>query len=95
MSPRSCSQSPTVIRSLCFGTVRGKRADALKITQQFKMIHAGLGDKDETFRLLEKAYEQRSASIHYLAVEPALYGMRSDPRYADLLRRIGLPQPAD
>ncbi len=86
--------------------VSGKRADALKITQQFKelslhayvdfyvlaMIYAGLGDKDETFRLLEKAFEQRSGSIHYLAVEPALDGMRSDLHYTDLLRRMGLPQ---
>ena len=40
----------------------------------------------------EGAYEQRSASIPYLAIEPAFEGIRSDPRYADLLRRVGLPQ---
>jgi hypothetical protein len=55
-------------------------------------IYAGLGDKDERFRFLEMAYEQRSASICYLAVEPAFDGMRSDPHHADLLRRIGRPQ---
>jgi serine/threonine protein kinase/tetratricopeptide (TPR) repeat protein len=87
--------------------VSGKRADAVKTAQdltdvslhayvdsyQLAMIYVGLGDKNETFRLLERAYEQRSASIPYLAIEPAFEGIRSDPRYADLLRRIGLPQP--
>ena len=60
---------------------------------QLATIYAGLGDKDEAFRLLEKGYKQHSASMPYLAVDPFWYGMRSDPRYADLLRRIGLPQP--
>ena len=86
--------------------VSGRRADALKIAQEFRDlsshayvdfyclagIYAGLGDKDEAFRLLEKGYEQHSATMPYLAVDPFWYGMRSDPRYADLLRRIGLPQ---
>jgi tetratricopeptide (TPR) repeat protein len=86
--------------------VSGRRTDALKIARQLKelslhgyvdlyqlaVIYAGLGDKDETFRLLEKAYEQRAASIPYLAVDPALDDIRSDSRYADLLRRVGLPQ---
>jgi hypothetical protein len=54
--------------------------------------NSGLGDKEETFRLLEKVYEQHSALMPYLAVDPFWYGIRSDPRYADLLRRIGLPQ---
>jgi hypothetical protein len=43
--------------------------------------------------LLEKAYEEHSGSMPFLAVDPYWYGMRSDPRYADLLRRIGLLQP--
>ncbi len=85
--------------------VSGRRADALKIAKeigdlsshtyvdfyQFATIYAGLGDKGEAFRLLEKGYEERSAGMLYLAVDPFWYEMRSDPRYADLLRRIGLP----
>jgi hypothetical protein len=55
-------------------------------------IYAGFGEKDEAFRLLEKGYEQHSASMPYLAVDPFWTGMSSDPRYADLLRRMGLPQ---
>jgi len=48
--------------------------------------------KDETFRLLEKGYLEHSASLPYFAVAPFWYGLHSDPRYADLLRRMGLPQ---
>jgi hypothetical protein len=59
---------------------------------QVAEIYGGLGDKDEAFRLLEKSYEQRSASFPYLAIDTSWYGMHSDPRYADLLRRMGLPQ---
>jgi hypothetical protein len=55
-------------------------------------IYAGLGEKDEAFRLLEKGYREHSGAMPYLAVDPFWYGLRSDPRYADLLRRMGLPQ---
>jgi len=87
--------------------VSGRRADALKIAKELKdlsshayvdfyqvaAIYAALADKDEAFRLLEKAYEEHSSSMPNLAVDPFWYGIRSDPRYADLLRRMGLPQP--
>ena len=87
--------------------ISGRRADALNIAKEFRDlsshayvdfyqvagIYADLGNKDEAFRLLEKGYAQHSASMPYLAVDPFWYGMRSDPRYADLLRRIGLPNP--
>jgi len=87
--------------------VSGRRADALKIAKEFRdlsshayvdfywsgVIYAGLSDKDEAFRLLEKGFEEHSAAMPYLAVDPFWYGMRSDPRYGDLLRRMGLPQP--
>jgi len=87
--------------------VSGRRADALKIAKevealsshtyvdfyQLATVYAGLGEKNETFRLLEKGYEQRSAGMPYLAIDPFWDNVRSDPRYADLLRRVGLPQP--
>jgi eukaryotic-like serine/threonine-protein kinase len=87
--------------------VSGRRADALKIAKELKdlslhayvdfyglaAIYAGLGEKEEAFRWLEKGYEQHSSSMPYLTVDPYWYGLRSDPRYADLLRRIGLPRP--
>jgi TolB-like protein/Tfp pilus assembly protein PilF len=86
--------------------VSGKRADALKIATELKKlssrtyvdfyevaeIYAGLGDKDEAFRLLEKGYAEHSATMPWLAIDMFWWEMRSDPRYTDLLRRIGLPQ---
>ena len=48
-----------------------------------------LGKKDEAFRLLEKAYAERTGIV-FLKIEPQLDNLRHDPRYADLLRRTGL-----
>ena len=87
--------------------VAGKRAEALKLARKFEdlsahsyvdfyfvaMIYAGLGDKDQTFRWLEKAYQERSNQVAWLAVDPFWYPFYSDPRYKDLVRRVGLPQP--
>ena len=53
--------------------------------------YAKLGDEDATFDALEKAFENRSG-ILYIKSEPDFDSVRSDPRFADLLRRIGLPQ---
>jgi hypothetical protein len=57
----------------------------------FAVAYAGLGDADSTFLWLEKAYQTRATRIGEL---PSMYfdSIRSDPRYADLSRRIGLPQ---
>ncbi|HUE52527.1 MAG TPA: tetratricopeptide repeat protein, partial [Terriglobales bacterium] len=87
--------------------VSGRRADALKIAREFRdlsshayvdfyqvaTIYAGLDEKDEAFRLLEKAYAEHSATMPWLGIDVFWYGMHSDPRNTDLLRRIGLPQP--
>jgi tetratricopeptide (TPR) repeat protein len=54
------------------------------------MIYTGLRDKDQAFAWLEKAYEERDAVMESLKVEPVWDSLRSDPRFADLLRRIGL-----
>jgi eukaryotic-like serine/threonine-protein kinase len=56
------------------------------------LVYAGLGEKDKAFAWLDKAYEEHSFSLSNLKVEPRFDPLRSDPRYADLLRRIGLPQ---
>ncbi|MDQ6662978.1 MAG: tetratricopeptide repeat protein, partial [Acidobacteriota bacterium] len=56
----------------------------------FAVVYAGLGDADSTFLWLEKAYRARAARMQELS---SMYfdSVRSDPRYANLLRRIGLP----
>ena len=57
------------------------------------LIHAGLGEKDEAFALLEKAVTERSTLIVYSKWEPRLDPLRSDPRFTQILKQIGLPAP--
>ena len=52
-------------------------------------IYAQLGEKDEAFASLERAYEERSVMMMYLKVLPNLDPLRTDPRYANLLQRVG------
>jgi TolB-like protein/Tfp pilus assembly protein PilF len=53
------------------------------------IIYTGLKEKDHAFRYLEKAYENRSAWLALLNISSLFEGLRSDPRFPDLLRRIG------
>jgi serine/threonine-protein kinase len=84
----------------------GRRDEALKILDQLKQIskqrfvyaygfavvYAGLGEKDQAFQWLEKSYQDREGRITRLKVDPLLGDLHSDPRFADLVRRVGLPQ---
>jgi len=54
-------------------------------------LYALLGEKDPAFENLEQAYKERD-NIGLIRVEPELDNLHSDPRFADLLRRMGLPQ---
>ena len=54
------------------------------------VIHVGLGDKNQAFDWLQKAFEDRSAGLLYLKVDPAFDSVRSDPRFIDLVHRVGL-----
>ncbi|HEX2609899.1 MAG TPA: tetratricopeptide repeat protein [Gemmatimonadales bacterium] len=85
--------------------VAGRRAEALKVLAGLKelssrryvsayhiaTIHVGLGDPASAMQWLERAYQERSDGLVYLAVDPRWGGMRSDPRFAQLVRRVGLP----
>ena len=82
----------------------GKRSEALKIIKQLKdqsrqkyispfhigSIYNGLGDRDQAFEWFEKAYQDHSGLLIYLKIEPEFDVLRNDPRYLDLMRRIGL-----
>lgn len=84
--------------------IAGKKAEALKVLEQMKvqskqepvspffyaLVYTGLGEKDSALQWLEKAYRERSGSIRYLKVEPRLDSIRADPRFTDLMRRVGL-----
>jgi eukaryotic-like serine/threonine-protein kinase len=82
----------------------GHRAEALRLLGDLKrqargdyvipakvaMLHAALGDRDSTFVWLERGYRARDAYMVFLKVEPLYDGVRGDPRFADLVRRVGL-----
>jgi len=84
--------------------VSGQKKEALKIIAELgengtyvspyhvAAIYAGLGDKDRTFVWLEKAYEERSDWLVNLTNDQRFDDLRSDPRFADLVRRVGLRQ---
>ena len=57
-------------------------------------IHIGLGDHDRAIELLEKSYEEHSHWLIYLHQDPSMDALRDDPRFQDLLRRVGLPDPS-
>lgn len=87
-------------------TISGRKDEARKVLNQIQelsarryvspldiaSIYAGLGEKDKTFELLEKAYREHDNDLLFLKVHPPLESLRSDSRFQDLLRRIGLPQ---
>jgi eukaryotic-like serine/threonine-protein kinase len=54
------------------------------------LIYLGLGDKEQAFAWLDKAYQDRSSLLIWLKVEPLFDTLRADPRFQDLLRRVGL-----
>jgi hypothetical protein len=61
----------------------------------FALAYTGCGQKDLAFEWFEKALEDRSGWLTNLNIEPGLDPIRSDPRFQDLVRRVGLPsQPA-
>jgi serine/threonine protein kinase/tetratricopeptide (TPR) repeat protein len=84
----------------------GRRVEAQKVLDQLNdfsrqefvtalgsaRIYAGLGEKDKAFEWLEKSYEERSLATGFgtIKVDPAFDPMRSDPRFAGLLRRMNL-----
>jgi adenylate cyclase len=54
------------------------------------LVFTGLGEIDETMAWLERAYEERSSWLVWINVEPRFDSLRSDPRFASLLRRMRL-----
>jgi serine/threonine protein kinase/Tfp pilus assembly protein PilF len=57
----------------------------------FAGIHVGLGEDDRAIEYLEKSYEEHSHWLIYLHLDPSMDGLRSNPRFQDLLHRVGLP----
>jgi len=93
------------LRDLGYGyAISGKRAETLAVLkelegkyekheaigQDFAAVSAGLGEKDQAFAWLEKDFQARSGKLGWIRWTPPFESLRGDPRYADLLRRMGL-----
>jgi adenylate cyclase len=81
----------------------GKRNKALKMLDEIEKascpsphsiaeVHAALGQTDQAFEWLNKAFDQHDMQMVSMKTNPTLDGLRSDPRFAELVRRVGLPQ---
>ncbi len=56
------------------------------------LVYVGLNDAEQAFRWFDRAFEERSSWLTWVAVEPRFDGLRRDRRFAQLVRRMGLPQ---
>lgn len=55
------------------------------------LVHAGLGETDQAFEWLQRAYDERDQGMTTSKVDPPLDPLRADPRFEELLRRMDLP----
>jgi len=100
-------RNPAVIGVLVRAYARtGRRTEALRLLDELKRrqhtgyvpaaafvnAYLGLGDNEQAFAWLERAYKEHSPILQYIKVHPFFDPLRGDPRFADLVRRVGLPE---
>jgi TolB-like protein/DNA-binding winged helix-turn-helix (wHTH) protein/tetratricopeptide (TPR) repeat protein len=101
-------RSPGALELLATAHARaGHRAEALRLLEELRQRretgyvqatsfinpNLGLGNYDEAFVWFERAYHEREGILQWLKVHPFFDPVRGDPRFADLLHRVGLDQP--
>jgi hypothetical protein len=64
--------------------------DARNLPCYFSWAYAGLGEKEKAIAYLEKEYKEGAYNLSYLKTDPQLDSLRSDLRFAELLRRLKL-----
>jgi tetratricopeptide (TPR) repeat protein len=83
----------------------GRKQDARKLLEELKgrsahryispclisLVQIGLGERDQAIASLEQGYTNRDQWMMYLKVDPKMDALRSDPRFKNLLNRVGLP----
>ena len=80
------SQARDILRAL-----EAEARDRYVPPYAFALIHAGLGERDEAFGWLERAYAAHDVHLIYLGVDAKWDAFRDDPRFRDLLKRCGFP----
>jgi TolB-like protein/Flp pilus assembly protein TadD len=100
-------RSAVRLRGLGYGyAVTGKRTEAIAIAKELEekfekresngqyiaSVYAGLGDKDKAFEWLERDFRNRHGSLPDIVWRIHFESLRDDPRYKDLLKRMGLPE---
>ncbi len=98
-------ENPNLIAALGFGyAMSGKTGEARSMLARLKQkarqeyvspysvatIYVGLGEADRAFEWLERAFREHAFALVYLKVDPRMDRLRSDPRFQDMLRRLGL-----
>ena len=103
VSDRSSAVIGVLIRAYAHA---GRRTDALRLLEELKRrqkasyvptaafvnAYLGLDDKEQAFAWLERAYQEKSNILQFLKVHPFFDPLRDDPRFADLVRQVGLDQ---
>jgi adenylate cyclase len=99
--------NPAAVASLAYTHARaGEGSRALQLLDEltalskqryvpsylFALVYAGLGEKDQAFAWLEKAYEERSGGLPYLKVNPSWDPLRGDPRFEALAAKVFTPK---
>ena len=94
-------------RSILAGiyAISGRREEALTLIEELKtdlpphatgglaFPYADLGDSEQTIACLEKSYQERDVYLTFLHILPDFRHLHGDPRFTDLLQRIGVPAP--
>jgi tetratricopeptide (TPR) repeat protein len=103
---RALNNDPHVLALLgrLYG-VTGQKDEAVKTLAELKsiakqryvadyslaLVCAGMGDKDQAFELLEKSYRDHTVDMLTMTYDPLIDSLRSDPRFANLMKRVGFP----
>jgi TolB-like protein/Flp pilus assembly protein TadD len=98
-------RTPAIIGVLIHAYAQaGRRPEAIRLVEELKRrqqkgyvpaaafvnAYLGLGDKEQAFAWMERAYQEQSMILQYLKVHPFFDSVRDDPRFEDLVRRVGL-----
>lgn len=77
---------------LCLLMVTAENSPLKENNWALARAYIELGEKEKAFAELNHAYEKRTSGLSWLKVEPQLDPLRSDPRYPELLKKVGFPQ---